>query len=341
MLRDIMSVEEANELKQVFEGCKNPVIMAHVAPDGDAVGSALALWNIFTVLGKDVVIIFPDKIPVNLNFLPGAEFIHSYTEDRDDNNRLINESDLIICLDFNDSKRVDYMKDALIASSAFKVMIDHHLAPELFCNLTISHPEMSSTSMLLYKVLVQIGWGDKIHKEAAMGIFTGMMTDTGNFTYNSNNPEIYIIISELLSKGIDKDFIYTKACNTFTADKLRLCAYAISGKMEIIVRYGAAVISLTRDELNYYHYIKGDTEGLVNEPLAIESVFISAFFREEKDMIKVSLRSKGAFPVNKIASEYFNGGGHINAAGGEFYGTLPEAIEHFKSALPLYVKPQY
>lgn len=341
MLKDIISATEANELRSVLEKSTNPVIMAHVAPDGDAAGSTLAIWNILKVLGKDAVVILPDMIPVNLDFLPGAEAIRIYTDDQNESDRLIKEADLIICLDFNDSKRVDCMRDALLASKAFKVMIDHHLNPEAFCNLTISHPEISSTCMLLYKVLTQIGWGEKISEEAAVAVYTGMMTDTGNFTYNSNDPEIYIIVSELLNKGINKDSIYTKACNTSTADKLRLCAYALSNKMEIIVRYGASIISLTRNELNYYHYTKGDTEGLVNEPLAIEKVFISVFFREEKDLIKVSLRSKGDFPVNKMAAEQFNGGGHMNAAGGEFYGTMREAREHFKNILPMYVKSQY
>ena len=171
--------------------------------------------------------------------------------------------------------------------------------------------------------------------DAANAIYTGMMTDTGNFTYNSNYPEMYITIAELIKKGINKDTIYARIHNTNSEEKLRLNGFAISQKMEVFPEYDAAIISLSQKELNHYHYQKGDTEGLVNVPLSMENILFSAFLREESNLIKISLRSKGTFPANKIASEYFNGGGHLNAAGGEFYGTLKEAEDLMHKILPV------
>ena len=332
----VMAAEEAKRLKEMLTDCRFAVIVAHVGPDGDAVGSSVALWHILSDMGKEACVMLPDSIPATLSFLEGTEQIRVFTENREANIALLNRADLIVCLDFNDSKRTDYMQEALLAAPARKVMIDHHLYPQPFCELIISHPEISSTSLLLYKVLVQLGWRDKIEKRAASAIYMGMMTDTGNFSYNSNDPAIYTAISDLLTEGIDKDYIYTKACNTFSADRLRLCAYAIYEKMELFPG-GAALISLSRKELNTYHYVKGDTEGLVNEPLGIDGIKVSAFLREETDMIKVSLRSKGDFAVNVIASEHFGGGGHKNAAGGEFFGTLEEACKKFREIIPLYL----
>lgn len=311
-------------------------MVAHVGPDGDAVGSTVALRQILSGMGKEAHVVLPDTIPATLAFLEGTRQIITFAENREVAEALLKRADLIVCLDFNESKRTDTMQDALMASPARKIMIDHHLYPQPFCELIISHPEISSTSLLLYEVLVQLGWRDKIDRVAASAIYTGMMTDTGNFSYNSNDPAIYAAISDLLSEGIDKDYIYTRACNTFSADRLRLCAYAIYEKMELLPG-GAALISLSRSELNKYHYVKGDTEGLVNEPLAIDGVKMSAFLREETGMVKVSLRSKGDFAVNVIASEHFGGGGHKNAAGGEFYGTLEDACRKFREIIPRYL----
>jgi phosphoesterase RecJ-like protein len=165
-----------------------------------------------------------------------------------------------------------------------------------------------------------------------------MMTDTGAFTYNSNNREIYLIIGELLSKGIDKDEIYRKVFNNCLESRLRLQGFVLYEKMQVFPQFHTALITLTKEEQNRFHCVKGDTEGLVNMPLSIKDICFSVFLREdtEKDMIKVSLRSVGTFPCNKVAADFFNGGGHLNASGGEYYGTLDEAIDLFKQALIRY-----
>ena len=217
-------------------------------------------------------------------------------------------------------------------------MIDHHLNPEPFCRVTISHPEISSTSELIFRLICRLGCFDDITLEGAECIYTGMMTDTGGFTYNSNNREIYFIISELLSKGIDKDDIYRKVFNTYSEGRLRLMGYVLYEKMQVYPQFRAALICLSKEEQGRFRYVKGDTEGFVNIPLQMKGICFSVFLREdtEKNMIKVSLRSVGAFPCNQVATEFFNGGGHLNASGGEFYGTMDEAVDLFKQALVKY-----
>lgn len=318
-------------LSRLIAGCNKVVITSHIAPDGDAVGSSLALCHMLTNLGKDVHVITPDLFQSNMYVLPGARDIVIYTRYESFAQQLIREADLIFCLDYNSIKRIDRVGEFVLNSTATKVMIDHHLYPEDFADLIISHPEESSTSVLLFKVFCALGLVPLITKAIGSCIYTGMMTDTGNFSYNSNNPEIYTIISKLLDCGIDKDSLYAQVINTSTLSSLRINGYALSNKMKVYPEHGAALISLTRDELNRFDYQKGDTENLVNVPLKLKDVTYSFFLREEREYIKVSSRSKGNFPVNKLCEKFFNGGGHMNAAGGEFYGTMDECISLFES----------
>ena len=338
MMSKIIPESQISQVNKLINEADRIIIVCHVSPDGDAVGSTLGLSHFLSAIDKDATVIVPDALPDNLMCLPGAKDILVYNRYTDFANELIEKADLIFCLDFNALKRIDIMEPAIRNSGAKKIMIDHHLDPEPFCNVTISHPEISSTCELVFRLICRMGMFDDLNLQCATAIYTGMMTDTGNFTYNSNRSDIYFIIEELVKKGIDKDKIYAKVCNTNTADKLRLNGYAVSQKMEIFPEYKAAMISLTREELNRYHYRKGDSEGLVNIPLSIENITYSVFFREEAEFIKVSLRSKGSFPVNEMAMEHFNGGGHLNASGGEFFGTMEEAQACFRKLLPLYAQ---
>ena len=212
-------------------------------------------------------------------------------------------------------------------------MIDHHLNPADFCRVTMSYPEMSSTSEMIFRFICRMGMFDLMSKEAAVCIYTGMMTDTGSFTYNSNKPEIYTIVSELIKKGIDKDLIYRKVFQVYSESRLRMQGYVLYEKMKIYPEHHAALITLSKEELDRFHYKTGDTEGFVNMPLSIEGVTFSVFIREDRDYIKVSLRSVGDFPCNQFACQYFNGGGHKNASGGEFFGSLEDAVATFEKGL--------
>ena len=337
MLTKVIEQSKIDRFTKWFERADKIVIVSHVSPDGDAIGSSLGLYHFLDSQDKTVNVIVPNAFPDFLKWMPGSKDILLYDRYKEFADKLIAEADVICCLDFNTLKRIDDMGAAVAASQARKVMVDHHLHPEEFCDITISHPTISSTSELVFRLICRMGYFSDITREGAECIYTGMMTDTGGFTYNSNNREIYFIISELLSKGIDKDDIYRKVFNTYSESRLRLMGHVLAN-MKVYAEFDSALISLTCAEQNSFDYIKGDSEGFVNIPLSIKNVCFSCFLREdtEKPMIKISLRSVGTFPCNQFAAEFFNGGGHLNASGGEFYGTMEEAVKVFEQGLKKY-----
>ena len=338
MLSKVISQANIDHVEKWFERADKVVIVSHVSPDGDAIGSSLGLWHFLNSQDKNVHVIVPNAFPDFLKWMPGAKEVIQYNRYKEFADKLIMEADVICCLDFNVLSRIDEMEEIVRVSPGRKMIVDHHLYPGDFARIVISHPQISSTSELVFRLICQLGNFSDITKEAAECIYTGMMTDTGGFTYNSNDREIYLIIGELLSKGIDKDEIYRNVFNTHSEGRLRLMGYVLYEKMQVFPQFNAALITLTREEQKKFEYKKGDTEGFVNMPLSMKGICFSVFLREdtEKDMIKVSLRSVGTFPCNEVASEFFNGGGHLNASGGEFYGPMEEAVALFKQALVKY-----
>ena len=338
MLSKIIAKADVEEAANHFRQAAKIVIVTHVSPDGDALGSSLGLMQYLKTNGKEVRVIVPNAFPDFLKWLPGASTILRYDRNPELADTLIAGADMICCLDFNALSRIDAVGERVREAKGYKLMVDHHLDPEPFCQLTISKPGMSSTAELLYRLIHEMGGTADITTSGAECIYTGMMTDTGGFTYNSNSREIYTIIGELIDKGIDKDEIYRKVYNTYSEGRLRLMGYILYEKMLVLPHFRSSLICLGREEQSRFHYMKGDTEGIVNIPLQIKGICFSAFLREdtEKDMIKISLRSVGKFPCNRLASEFFNGGGHLNASGGEWYGTMQEAVETFKRALLKY-----
>ncbi|MCC8177418.1 MAG: bifunctional oligoribonuclease/PAP phosphatase NrnA [Bacteroidales bacterium] len=332
----LLEPQKLEALRKLIDGSRKIVITCHLTPDGDAIGSSLGLWHVLKALRKSPRVVTPDMPPKNLADLPGASEILVFSRNEPMVKQTIERADLIICLDFNSLKRIDRVGPIVEASTAPKVLIDHHLDPEHFADVEISKPASSSTCFLLYKVLREMGYGNKVGKEAAECIYAGMMTDTGNFTYNSNDPELYVAIAWLLRRGFDKDKLYQRICNTNSESRLRLNGYAINDKMRVFGDHKCALITLDRDELNRYRYERGDTESLVNVPLSIPGMVYTMFLREEANYVKVSTRSRGEFPVNLMCEQYFNGGGHKNAAGGEFYGTMDQCIARLEEAMPLF-----
>ena len=337
MLTKVIDQTKIEQFSKWLHQAEKIVIVSHISPDGDAIGSSLGLYHFLNSQDKSVSVIVPNAFPDFLKWMPGSNDVLLYDKHKEFADKLIAAADLICCLDFNAIQRIDAMGEAVLAASARKVLIDHHLYPEEFCQIIISHPEISSTSELIFRLICRMGHFDDITKEGAECIYTGMMTDTGGFTYNSNNREIYFIISELLTKGIDKDEIYRNVYNTYSESRLRLMGYILS-HMYVYRKHHAAIITLTKKEQERFRYIRGDSEGFVNIPLSIKGVVFSCFLREdtEKPMIKISLRSTGTFPCNKVAAEFFNGGGHLNASGGEFYGSMEDARKLFEQALEKY-----
>ena len=341
MLTRIIAPEHVTKFKEWQNECKQFVIIAHTNPDGDAIGSSLALYHYLKYLRKNVCVIMPNQFPDFLRWLPGADNIMNYDYYTDVANRKIAEADVICCLDFNKLDRVDDIAEKVRESKARKVMIDHHLDPEHFADITISHPDQSSTCELLYRFLCDLGYYYKMNTTVATCIYTGMMTDTGGFTYNSNNPELFFIVSMLLQKHVDKDLVYRKVNYNFSASRLFLQGQVLSD-MEVLPDYHTAILTLTKEQQQKYHYSKGDSEGFVNIPLQIKDVIFTCFLREdtEKDIVKISLRSIGEFPCNLVAEE-FNGGGHKNASGGALQKSdakmatirFKEVLEKYKSLL--------
>ena len=336
MLNKVIAESYIQKAGKILDECDKIVIISHVSPDGDALGSSLGLYHFLLQMGKSVNVLMPNNYPDFLKWMKGANDVT--IADRRENlaKELIEAAELIFCLDFNTLKRIDQLGSLVEISKAKKIMIDHHPEPGDFCDITISYPEISSTSELVFRFICRMGMFDYIDKSSAECIYTGMMTDTGAFTFNSNSPQIYFIISELLRKGIDKDEIYDKVYNNYSECRIRLQGYVLYDKMKIYKEYNTALITLSYEEQQQFQWKKGDTEGFVNIPLSIEDITFSVFIREEKDMVKISLRSKGSFPTNQFSAEVFGGGGHLNASGGEFHGKLEDAVKLFEATLPKY-----
>jgi phosphoesterase RecJ-like protein len=333
MLTKIFAEKKIQKLHTYIDKGESFVIITHISPDGDAIGASLGLYHYLSVLGNTANIIVPNDFPVFLKWMPGSSGIIVYEHHQEYAERLIREADVIFCLDFNELRRIGKLAPFVQAADARMVMIDHHLKPANFCRLVISHPEMSSTSEMIFRLLCALKAFDDINKDTAECIYTGMMTDTGAFTYNSNNPDLYLIVMELVKKGIDKDLIYRNVYQVYSESRLRLMGYTIYEKMKVYPKQKTALITLTLGELNRFHYIPGDTEGFVNLPLSIEGIEFVAFIRENTDGLKISLRSVGDFPCNRFATTYFQGGGHKNASGGEFSGTITQAVAVFEKGL--------
>lgn len=336
MISKIIAEDLIRKVEGFISSAEKIVIIAHVGPDGDAMGASLAMWHYCMTLDKDPVVIVPTSFPDFLSWMPGADGVIVHEKDSGPAEKRVEEADLILALDFNVLSRLAGMSELIEKAAAPVILVDHHLNPGGFAKVTISYPEISSTSELVFRLICRLGDFSKINLACAECIYTGMMTDTGGFTYNSNKQEIYTIISELIKIGIDKDEIYRKVFNTFSEHRLRLEGYCLYKKMKIYPEYKAALITLTEKEMNEFNFQNGDSEGFVNIPLSIRGIVFSVFMREDPEKVKISLRSQGSFPTNKFSADVFGGGGHLNASGGESYTSLREAVKKFEEALPLY-----
>ena len=333
---NIMTEDQLVQMNQLISNANNILITCHKSPDGDAIGATLAWAEYLTSIGKEPTMIVPDQFPDFLTWMPNSQKIVRYDKHREKCDMLFKIADLIFCLDYNTPSRVDEMEQSLVSSPAKRVLIDHHLKPDVPAVLTISQPEACSTCELIFRIVWQMDGFEQQTKHFAVPVYCGMMTDTGGFLYNSARCEIYFIISQLLTKHIDKDRIYRNVYHNYSEDRIRLMGYVLYEKLVYIPKYNAAFYTLTKDELRRFHFIKGDAEGLVNIPQQIKGLKLSISLREDTDkpnIIWVSLRSVDDFPCNLMAEQFFNGGGHLNASGGRINGTMQEAIETVRKAI--------
>lgn len=335
MIKNIFRTADTERLTEIIREGSTFVLTCHAGPDGDALGSTLGMAHYLKVLGKEAIVIVPDAYPDFFAWMPGAQEILRFDKYREKVELMIAMADVIFAMDYNALNRVDDMGPLIDKSKARKVLVDHHLQPERFCDLMFSYSQLSSTCEVVFRLVVAMGGYEQLTKAACECIYAGMMTDTGCFSYGPCTQEVYLIISMLMQKEINKDRIYNKVFNNYSEGRLRLMGYVLYEKMRVFPEHHAALITLSRKEMQRFDFNKGDSEGLVNIPLQMKGVYFSAFLREdtEKDLIRVSLRSQGTFPCNKFAARYFNGGGHLNASGGQYGGTLAEAVALFEKAL--------
>lgn len=348
----LLSPEQISLLQSLLAAAHHIVITCHRGPDGDAIGSttALASWLHRRYPDAEIHIIAPNIFPDFLKWIPGAEDILVYEGHEADVCPIVEAADLIIMCDHGELKRMaslgDVIRPLLPIGSGEKgkvrcIMIDHHLDPEPdIADLVISHPELSSTCEVLMRVILELDSPPALLTQSeATSLYTGMMTDTGAFTYASNRPEIFELISILLSYGIDKDKIYRNIFFTYSSNRMKLMGYMLYMKLDVWKKAHTAIMTFTNAERRRFGVLNGDTEGLVNMPLQILGVKLSIFLREDTEhpCIRVSLRSVDDFPCNEMAAEFFGGGGHKNAAGGEVWGTMDEAVALVKKAVQKYM----
>ena len=330
---------DRNELERLKElivpGGRKIAVVAHTNPDGDAIGSALAWRRLLVSMGHEVCCAVPNRHPSFLNWMTDIGHLRIFREDADGQvARFIEEADLIFCLDFNQIERLEGMSASIAANThARRVLIDHHLNPPAIYDLQFSSPAASSTSFLIYNIIVALAGEEAVDYAMAESLYVGMMTDTGNFSFSTLSPELYRAVAVLVERGIDVPAIHNNVYNSFSEGRIRLLGYALHRKMEVVHPYAVAYISLTENELRRFKFQVGDSEGFVNFPLAIKEISMSAMFLETKNFIRVSLRSRGDVDVNVFARRYFEGGGHKNAAGGKSFEPMPQTIEKFRAAV--------
>ena len=329
-------VEFTRQLRELLSASKNICIVTHANPDGDAMGSALGLFQLLKKHHSNIKVVIPDRVPDFLKWLPDSGDVIVAFDSKELMEKTIGEADLVFCLDFNQLNRVNGVGEALTNTLGKRILIDHHPEPDDDFFLGLSLPESSSTSELVYEVGEQLGYTLDLSKDAASCIYTGIMTDTGSFSYAIGRGRTFEVLAHLLDAGIDKDKIHSLVYDSYSEQRMRLMGYCLKEKMVVLPHLRTAYTSISIPELKMFNHRIGDTEGFVNLPLSIAGIVFSVFFTEGDGVVKISLRSRGNFAVNSFGRKYYNGGGHRNAAGGKSFLSLPETILQFEQYVKEY-----
>ncbi|MCC8035977.1 MAG: bifunctional oligoribonuclease/PAP phosphatase NrnA [Rikenellaceae bacterium] len=332
--------DNISRLREMIEGepCKITVV-SHTNPDGDAIGSSLAWAHFLRTLGHTVECVVPNRYPYFLEWMPSIETLRIFKDDRNgETAAFISGSEIIFCLDFNCIARLEGLSEVILSNTTAKfVLVDHHLDPPQEYDLVFSHPECSSTSFLVYKMIEKLGGTASITKEMGESLFVGIMTDTGNFAFSNLTSDLFETVASLVRLGVDIPYVHSMVYNSFTVDRVKLLGYALN-KMETIHAHGVGVayITLLESELRRFHFQQGDSEGFVNYPLTVKDLQMSVIFIQTRNFIRVSLRSRGDVDVSRFAKIYFEGGGHRNASGGKSYKSMPETVAYFRKCVEEY-----
>lgn len=331
-----MEVSVIEDIGKLLLSPRKIVIASHVNPDGDSVGSSLGLQRYLEGNGHQVHAIIPNEFPPFLHWMPGCDKILIYRNNARKCQQLIRSAEIIFCLDFNALNRLDAMEKPVRESDAVTVLLDHHTQPVFEFDHMISVVDTSSTAEIVFEFMTHCGHLHLIDKQVAECIYTGIMTDTGSFSYACNYERTFMIVARLIAAGIDTEHIHRLVYDTYTESRMRLLGYALSEKLKVFSPYHAAYISLTKEELRRFGHQIGDTEGIVNYALSIKGVNLAVLVMEREKQIRLSFRSKGHFSVNEVARLHFNGGGHRNAAGGTSTDSMEQTIKRLEDGLALY-----
>jgi phosphoesterase RecJ-like protein len=328
----MMTNSEMEALKTELASPKKITIIPHRNPDGDAMGSTLALYHFLVQQNHDVVVMSPNEFPAFLAWLPAAEKVLLFEKDKEICTEILKQSDLIFTLDFNALHRVgESMQTALEALNTTFILIDHHQFPDTFAQYTFSDTNYGSTCEMVYDFIHQLKQENRINKTVATCIYTGIVTDSGSFRFPKTTSKTHRVVADLIDKGVENSAIHNQLFDTSSYSRLQLLGRALQN-MKLMTEYKTSYITLSQEELDTFLYQKGDTEGIVNYGLSIDGIDLTAIFIENtvEGIIKISFRSQGSFDVNQFARNYFNGGGHINAAGGKSDKSLQETVADFE-----------
>ncbi len=323
--------------KKVLAKAQTISILTHWSPDGDAMGSSLGLYHYLKSKGKNAKVIVPNAYPSFLNWLPGNKAVLVHESNPQKANAFIHKSDIVFTLDFNSFKRLERLGEVVAASSAIKILIDHHQQPDDYARYWFHDTDSCSTCELIYLFICGVENKKAIDKKIATCLYTGIMTDSGSFRFPSTTSATHRIVAELIDCGADNSTIYNAIHDDYSKERLKLLGHCLNS-MEVLEPIHTAYIALSQEDQNRYHFQKGDTEGVVNYALSIRGIKFSAFFSERDGVIKISFRSKGTFDVNRFARKHYSGGGHKNAAGGKSDKTLTEVVKEFLHILSAYQK---
>ena len=332
-------MQDLQAFKELLDSPKNIVIVTHHKPDADALGSSLGLAGYLNKKRHHVQVITPTDYPKFLFWMAGNDKVMVYNEGRQkEAQQLVKDADLIFCLDFSSLHRINELGDHVRASKAIKVLIDHHLDPEDFAQFKSWSTQAAATAELVYQLIVDLGDKDLIDAEIAEALYAGIMTDTGSFRHSNTTQNVHQVTANLIALGADTHKVSKLIYDSNSMDRVKFTGFAISERLVVLEEYNTAYMAISEQDLQRFNSKTGDTEGLVNYALSIKGIVLAALIIDRGEVIKISFRSVGSFPANQLAQENFEGGGHLNAAGGKSHLTLQETVEKFVKLLPTYQK---
>lgn len=333
-------MEKSRDLQQLLLTPKNVVIVTHFKPDADALGSSLGLAGFLKKKGHQVTTITPSDYPSFLAWMPGNEEVIALSAESPAPAKkakdAIAKADILFCLDFSTPKRTEDLEESVRSTGAVKVLIDHHLEPEKFADFEQWTIRSASTAGLVYQLIEEWNETHLIDANVANCLYAGLMTDTGGFRHNNTTEQEFLIAARLTSLGANPSEVARKIYDTNSLERLRLTGFVLNERLKVLPEFRTAYMVLSHDDLKRFNSQTGDTEGLVNYGLSVKGVMLSVLMYERKSEIKLSFRSLGEFSVNDMARKHFSGGGHRNAAGGTFHGSLEDTLKKFLSLLPDY-----